>query len=142
MKTWILVANATIARLYLRQALDEQPTRIRELAHPESRMKNADLSSDRAGHMQSSGDGHGSRQPRSEPKQLEAEHFARELAQVLQKGCYAGECQKIILVAPAAFMGLIIAELDKPTARLVAAHFEKDYTQVGEQQLAALIQSD
>ena len=139
MSTWILVANAATATLYSRKALDQEPTVIRELVHPESRMKNAELSSDRAGHMQSSGDGHGARQPRSEPKHNEAEHFAHELAQVLTRGRTAGECEKIVLVAPAAFLGLINAALDAPTAKLVAAHFEKDYTQVGEAQLATLI---
>ena len=141
MSTWILVANATTATLYSRSTLDQKPARIRELVHPESRMKNAELSSDRAGHMQSSGDGHGARQPRSEPKQNEAEHFARELAQVLLRGRTAGDCQKIVLVAPPAFLGLINAALDGPTAKLVTAHFEKDYTQVGEAQLATLLES-
>ena len=139
MSTWILVANAATATLYARQARDQAPIKIRELAHPESRMKNAELSSDRAGHMQSSGDGHGSRQPRSEPKHNEAEHFARELAQLLMHGRTAGECEKIVLVAPSAFIGLVNAALDAPTARLVSAHFEKDYTQVGAAQLATLI---
>jgi len=139
MSTWILVANATTAKLYSRKTLDQEPTVIRELVHPESRMKNAELSSDRAGHMQSSGNGHGARQPRSEPKQNEAEHFARELAQLLLRGRTAGECGNIVLVAPAAFLGLINAALDGPTARLVSAHFEKDYTQVGDAQLATLI---
>lgn len=141
MSTWILVANATTARLYARDALNQGLTEIRTLVHPEGRLKNAELSSDRAGHMQSSGDGHGARQPRSEPKQNEAAYFARDLAQLLLRGRTAGDCQKIMLVAPAAFLGLIKAALDGPTAKLVTAHFEKDYTQVGAGQLATLIQS-
>ena len=52
--TWILVANASLARLYANLGPKQGLRLIKELVHPESRMKNADLSSDRAGAIQAS----------------------------------------------------------------------------------------
>lgn len=135
--TWILVANASIATVYASAGPGLGLSRIKALTHPQSRMKNADLVSDRAGHMQSSGDGHGSRQPHTEPKQNEADHFARELAQELEHGRNAKLFEHVILVAPAAFIGLINEKLDPQTAKLVTSRYEKDYTQITDKELAA-----
>jgi len=57
--TWILVANASLARLYANLGPKQGLKLIKELVHPESRMKNADLSSDKAGAFQASASGHG-----------------------------------------------------------------------------------
>lgn len=135
--TWILVANASVATLYASAGPKQALARVKDLAHPQSRMKNADLVSDRAGHMQSSGNGHGSRQPQTEPKQNEADHFARELAQELEQGRNAKQFERVILVAPPAFLGLINERLDTQTAKLVTHRYEKDYTQLSERELAA-----
>jgi len=135
--TWILVANASSATVYASAGPRQALTRIKAMSHPQSRMKNADLVSDRAGHMQSSGDGHGSRQPHTEPKQNEAEHFARELAQELEHGRNAKLFEHVILVAPPAFLGLINEKLDAQTAQLVSQRYEKDYTQLNDKELAA-----
>jgi hypothetical protein len=60
--TWILVANASLARLYANLGPKKGLQLVKEIAHPESRMKNADLASDRAGKMQAAGSGHGARE--------------------------------------------------------------------------------
>lgn len=134
--TWILVANASIARVYSHNGSQSKPTRIKEMKHPQSRMRNAELVTDRAGHMQGSGDGHGSRQPRTEAKAREAAHFARELAQEFNQARNSRQFEHIILVAPPAFMGLIGEQLDAQTAKLVTSRIEKDYTQSTDQDLA------
>ena len=67
--TWILVANASLARLYEHLGPKKGLKLIKELEHPESRMKNAELSSDKAGSFQVSSDsGRGSREQQTPPK--------------------------------------------------------------------------
>jgi protein required for attachment to host cells len=91
--------------------------------------------------MQSAGNGHGARQPRTDPKTNEARHFAQELARELTHGRTSGQAGRFILVAPPAFMGLINEKLDGPTAGLVSDRFEKDYTKSSEKELASHLES-
>ena len=80
--TWILVANASLARLYANLGPKQGLKLIKELVHPESRMKNADLASDRAGQMQAAGSGHGAREQATPPKQNAARTFAQMLVEL------------------------------------------------------------
>lgn len=139
--TWILVANASQARLYANEGPKKGLRVIKELSHPESREKGSELASDRAGHMQSSGNGHGARQPRTDPKTHAARQFAQELARELNQGRGRQQYARLILVAPPAFMGLVNEKLDAQTASLVSDRFEKDYTKAGEKELAGHLES-
>jgi protein required for attachment to host cells len=139
--TWILVANASKARLYANLGPKKGLQLLKEVEHPESRQKNAELVTDGAGHMQGSGNGHGARQPASEPKQNEARSFAQELARELNHGRTTNQFGRAILVAPPAFMGLLNGHLDGPTAQIVTDRFEKDYTKASEKELATHLES-
>ena len=127
--TWFLVANASHAKLFASTGTYKNLELIKELMHPESRQKNADLVSDRAGHMQSSGNGLGARQPQTSPKEHEADRFAQELARELNHGRRTNQFVRLVLISPSAFMGLINGKLDKHTEALIAERYEKDYTQ-------------
>ncbi|NTV09710.1 MAG: host attachment protein [Zoogloea sp.] len=133
--TWILVANASLARLYAHDGPQNGLQLVKELAHPASRQKNAELASDRAGHMQSTGNGHGSRQPAHMPKETEARSFAHSLAHELYLGRSCNRFVRAILIAPPAFMGMLNSTLDRATAQLVSDRFEKDYTKVAQPEL-------
>lgn len=139
-KTWILVANASQARIYLRNGIKSELSLVKEMVHPESRMKNAELVTDRAGYMQGTGNGHGSKQPQTEPKQNEALHFAQELAQELNHGRCNQQFERIVLVAPPAFMGLLGEKIDVQTAKLVDDKIGKDYTQSNEKELISYLE--
>lgn len=136
--TWILVANASLAKLYANLGPNKGLELVKELIHPESRQKNADLSSDRTG---STGGNGGPMQPHSVPKQHEAKVFAQEIAQTLYQGRAANAFKRAIIVAPPAFMGMLNNTMDGPTAQLVSDRFEKDYTKSPETELASRLSS-
>ncbi|MBM3392753.1 MAG: host attachment protein [Betaproteobacteria bacterium] len=139
--TWIIVANASQAKLYANTGPKKGLKLIKDLHHPESREKASDLVSDRPGQMHSPGSGHRASQPKTDPKTNEARHFAQELARALNHGRSSGQVERLILVAPPAFMGLINEKLDGPTANLVSDRFEKDYTKSSEKELAGHLES-
>ena len=134
--TWILVANASLAKLYANLGPNKGLTLVKELIHPESRQKNGELVSDRSGAMGAVGSGGGSMQPQTLPKQHEAKVFAQEIAQALYQGRTSNAFKRAILVAPPAFMGLLNAVIDGPTAQLITDRFEKDYTKTPENELS------
>ena len=133
--TWSLVANASLAKLYANLGPNKGLTLVKELIHPESRQKNGELVSDRSGAMGAVGSGGGSMQPQTLPKQHEAKVFAQEIAQALYQGRTSNAFKRAILVAPPAFMGLLNAVIDGPTAQLITDRFEKDYTKTPENEL-------
>ena len=132
--TWILVANASLAKLYANLGPNKGLQLVKELIHPESRQKNSELVSDRSGAMNAGGGG-GSMQPHTLPKQHEAKVFAQEIAQELYQGRTGNAFKRAIIVAPPAFMGMLNSVIDGPTAQLVSERFEKDYTKCTEPEL-------
>ena len=133
--TWILVANASLAKLYANLGPNKGLTLVKEMIHPESRQKNSELVTDRAGSMASAGNGLGSKQPQTQPKTHEAKVFAQELAQELYRGRAKNAFGRAIVFAPPAFMGMLNAVMDNPTAQLITDRFEKDYTKTSEPKL-------
>jgi protein required for attachment to host cells len=133
--TWILVANASLAKLYANLGPNKGLTLVKEMIHPESRQKNSELVTDRAGSMASAGNGLGSKQSQTEPKTHEAKVFAQELAQELYRGRAKNAFGRAIVFAPPAFMGMLNSVLDSPTAQLITDRFEKDYTKTSEPKL-------
>ena len=138
--TWILVANASLARLYANLGPNKGLQLIKELVHPQSRMKNADLVTDRAGLLQA-GSGHGAREPATPPKQNAARSFAQMLAKELYQGRSRNKFGRAILVAPPAFMGMLNATLDGPTAQMITDRLEKDYTKTPEPDLCGHLEN-
>ncbi|MBS0370289.1 MAG: host attachment protein [Proteobacteria bacterium] len=130
--TWILVANASLARLYANLGPKQGLQLVKEIAHPASRMKNSDLSSDRAGQMQASISGHGAREQQTPPKENAARSFAQKLAKELYLGRSRNLFGRAIVIAPPSFMGMLNSVLDRPTAQLITDRFEKDYTKTPE----------
>ncbi len=139
--TWILVANASLARLYEHLGPNKGLKLVKELIHPESRLKNADLVTDRPGSMSAAGSGRGVKQPQTTPKEHEAKVFAQEIAQQLYAGRTQNAFGRAIIFAPPTFMGMINAAIDSPTDNLVSDRFEKDYTKSGEPQIKAQLAS-
>jgi protein required for attachment to host cells len=133
--TWILVANASLARLYEHLGPNKGLKLVKELLHPESRLRNAELVTDRPGSMAGSGNGQGSKRPQTAPKDHEAKVFAQELAQELYQGRTKNAFGRAIVFAPPGFMGVFNTVLDHPTAQMITDRFEKDYTKSSEPQL-------
>ena len=134
--TWILVANSSTARIYENTGIAKGLHLINQIEHPESRMKGSDLVSDRPGHMQSVGNGHGARQPATDPKQNEAEHFALDLAKTLEQGRGDNKYERLIVVASPPFLGTLKPRLSGQVQSMVSETIEKDYTKATDKELA------
>ncbi|MEQ8803395.1 host attachment protein [Haliea sp.] len=141
MSTWLLVANASRARLFATQARPRTLTLLEEFSHPQSREKNEDLSSDRPGHFQTTSQGmdganRGAFAEPTNPKDYEHERFAAELAEHLNEGRTSNRYDNLMLVASPHFLGLLNQQLNEHVAKLATVHVSKDYTALDE---AALV---
>jgi protein required for attachment to host cells len=133
MKTWIIVANSSIGYLYQTDNLrNNDITLIKELSHPQSREKGIDILTDRPGHFNTN---HAARSAyeKVDPKEMESDHFSRELVSLLNHGYNNHEFEQVILVAAPHFYGLINKHLNFHLDKIV--HIPKDYTKLKAQEL-------
>jgi protein required for attachment to host cells len=144
--SWILIANASEARLYKspRAKLfngDCSLELIAEYGHPESRQKNEDLSADRPGHFQRENLGSATFNEPTEPKKVEAEIFAKSLIEKLNDGRNRHLYDDLIIVASPAFHGILNQNMAKALLQMVSVTIDKDYTAVAEHELLKQLQS-
>lgn len=135
-RTCVLVADASRARLYLRNDSASKIKLVEEFEHPESRAKVIDLMADKPGRTSASGPqshARSSQEYRTDPKQVEAQKFARELSRRLSALFVAHVFEDVVVAAPPKFLGLLRSALgthhDHVSTCVVAWH-EKDYTAV------------
>ena len=136
MSTWVLVANSSEARLFETQKLGTAMNCLREFSHPEGREKGSELVSDRPGHYQSKGMGHGAFVEPTDPKDVEVDRFASELAKELEKGRTAHAFNKLVVVAAPHFHGLLNTHMNEQTREMISNNIEKDFTAYDERELS------
>ncbi|HET8610185.1 MAG TPA: host attachment protein [Burkholderiales bacterium] len=138
--SWVLVANASSACIYLNSGPKTGLRKLKQFTHGESRKKASKLVSDRPGYNNSHGNGHGVCVPQTPPKQVEADRFALQLARELEQGRKKNLYQRLIMVAAPTFMGLLKGHLDARVRQLVTDSFEKDYTKTDDRRLKSRLE--
>jgi protein required for attachment to host cells len=131
--TWIMVANASQAKLFANDGPKRGLQLIKEMMHPESREKTSNLVSDRSGAY--GRPGHGAVGQPADPKHHEAERFAQELSRELEDGRVRNAYDRLILVASAPFIGLVNNHLPGQVRSKLSESIEKDYTRLSAKDL-------
>ncbi|MBA2367428.1 MAG: host attachment protein [Candidatus Protochlamydia sp.] len=128
MKKWLVVANSSLARIYKIEKM-KSLVEVELLEHPESRLHNRDLNSDKPGRgFESVGHARHSLEPHSSPQQLEFNQFAKELSVYLENARNNGEFESLYIAASPTLLGLLRQCLDSNTAKLVKGEVDKDMT--------------
>lgn len=139
MTTWILVANASDAKLYSCEHIHSQDVHFeKEFQHLKSRLKTSEILADKSGNYRmSKGAASSAYETKVTPKQMEAEYFAEELAKEIVKDYNEKKFSDLILIMPAHFHSLVTKHLH--------VHFKeklfipKDYTKFTIPDLSAAI---
>jgi protein required for attachment to host cells len=135
-KSWLIVANSSSARVYKvenRHALTE----LRLFDHPESRLRNLDLVSDKPGReFESTKVGrHGLESGNTTPQQREFALFAKRLADYLEASYNKNEFEELYLAAGPNLLGLIRQSLSSPLSKVIKAEINKDLTHLKEEEI-------
>lgn len=125
MTTYIVVADAARARIFTRDAL--KLAEKESMVHAEGRLHEGDLVTDRGGdvHESMSTTSRSAGEEGTATKH-ENELFAKEVAQRLYDARVSNSMEKLIMVAPPKFLGLLREKLDGPTQKLVIHSLSKD----------------
>lgn len=133
---WVINLNSNICRIYHYEKLSSRVTLIKEISHPELKMKTGDIfTSDKPGHYQSSNGAHGTYSPRTDPKEVEVDNFAREIARELNQGRNDHRYDHLIIISAPHMSGLLQQHLDKHVNELVTSHIHKDLLHLKEHEL-------
>lgn len=135
--TWIMVANASHAKLFTNNGPNRGLELVKEFEHPESREKAAELVSDRIGNYAGSGS---YAQPTS-PKEHEADRFAQQIAHELEQGRVSNAYEKLIVVTSSHFMGLLNNRISQQVKNKISESINKDYTQMPVKELTGYLES-
>jgi protein required for attachment to host cells len=123
---WTLVANRANAVILSTRSRNEAPRIVDTLNHPESRLSDSELVETHPGQkFTSRGVARHTIEPKHTPHDLEATGFARQLSGVLGTAADRGGFDRLILVAPAPFLGELRQALGALTDR-VALEVTKD----------------
>ncbi|MGB3051875.1 MAG: host attachment protein [Polyangiales bacterium] len=128
-KTYILVAHEAGARLFENDGIGHGLELVESIDHPKGRARDRDINSDRPGRSfrKNSGDPRRASMSQSEgPHDRAVSDFARELSEKLRHARVENRFDRLVLVAPPRFLGLLRSSLDGPTSQLVIGSIHKD----------------
>lgn len=137
MSVWILVANASKAFLYHANHLHSKTLELlATFHHPESREKDMNLVSDHPGRLQTN---HSARSTyeQHDPKEIEAENFAKQLSRCLILGKKQNKYEKLLIIAPPHFYGFLHKNMSRHMTHTL--HIPKDYTRLSVDKLITYI---
>lgn len=127
MTTWIVVVDSGRGKIYVQDKHNSELQEEVDLVHPSARLRGVELSSDRPGkHVGAFGQGQHVFDARTNVKDHEVEIFAKEIAERLETGRTSGQYQKLVLMAPPEFLGVLRGQLSDGVRELVVDEIAKD----------------
>jgi len=134
MRIRVVVADQAEARFYDLEHKEDVPRLAGQLSDPVAHLHDRDLKSDRPGrafdHAPVSGHRRGSTPHHGigvehRPRRHEAEVFAHKIAEQLEHARRSGEFDRLVIMAPPAFLGLLRKALPQSLQACVAAEMHK-----------------
>lgn len=127
MSMWIVVADASRARIFSAQGRSGELREFADHLHPASRLHGRDLETDAPGRsFDSKGQGRHSMGTDGGVRKQQAEAFSKELCGVIEEGYIAKRFEKLYLVAAPGFLGLLRSHLGDGLKNRLAGEVNKN----------------
>jgi protein required for attachment to host cells len=126
--TWFVVADSSRVRIFEMDEPERHLHEIEDMANPQGRATNRDLRTDGYGRYYGKGEreqGH-TAPPHVDAVEHETELFSKKVGEYLDKARNEHRYEKLCLIAPPKFMGLIRQNLSKEAQKLVEEEMLKD----------------
>jgi protein required for attachment to host cells len=141
---WVVNSDTTTCHIYYYKKKPPKLELLQEIKHPEIKLKKSEyFTSDKSGCYKGRGLGSGgSFSQRTDPKEVEIDNFAREIARALNDDRKTNAYKKLIIIMPPHMNGLLFLHLDQHVRKLVANNIQKDYQHLSPQELLRFLQSE
>lgn len=132
---WVVVTNSNFCRIYNYSKNPVQISLLKTIEHPESRLKDTDLISDRSGHYKTMSSTRGSYEQRTDPKKNEIDQFAHDIANELETARNNNACDQIIIIASPQMSGLLFQHFNKHLKKLIRNNIQKELLYTNQDEL-------
>lgn len=136
---WILVANASQARLFERRSFTEPLLELTDWVNPISRLPASETERAPLGQSQA---GRAGLAPRADLKQLHRSAFAQDLAAHLREAVLSERMKSLALVVSNPFMGELLSHMDASVQKLVCSQLVLDLTSLNSTDLEQRLRKD
>ncbi|MFI0434615.1 MAG: host attachment protein [Parachlamydiaceae bacterium] len=127
-ENWLVIANSSLARIFKIEN-GHHLKQIKILEHPESRLHNLDLVSDKPGRVNESANvSRHALEKKTTPKDHEFSVFAKAIADFLNHAHNQGEFDGLYLAASPSCLGLLRETIDPNLAKTIKREIDKDMT--------------
>lgn len=124
---WVVVADESNARLFSSDKIRVELNEIEALINPNARLYKRELDAAPPGRsFDSGGPGRHAIEPRNNTREERARRFARDVADQLEAGLRNGRYQRLIMIAPPDFLGLLRRQLPDDVLSRVELDLTKD----------------
>lgn len=138
---WVINSNSNTCRIYNYNKAHAKLDLLKQISHPENRLHNIDLTTDRSGRYKSNGGAHGAYEPAVDSKEVMIDNFMRDIARELNQERNKNSFEKLILIIPAHMNGLLMHHMDKHVKDLVISNIQKDLLHLNDKDLLTVLES-
>ncbi len=140
-KIWVLAADNSRARIFETSKRNILEKEIDSMVHPASRQSVQDMVSDRPGRTAhpSSSEQRKAYAPSTDPKKYETQQFARAIGEIINRGATENKYDKLYILAPPSFLGMLRAELNGRVRERVKDEIDKNVTQLKMEEIRAYL---
>lgn len=142
---WVVTANTNNCKIYQYQRKEGSLTLITEMSHPENKLRDSDITSDKPGNYKTNNSPHhsanGTYTQESDPKEILIDNFAKEIANKLDLSRKANEFDHLILIVPAQMQGHLNKYLDEQTQQHIKYNVQKNVMSFSHKELISYLET-
>ncbi len=140
--TWVVTADSAKADFFEVDRIGGEFKPVASLTHLEAKKKGQELISDRPGRsFDSAGLGRHAMSSQVDPREHEAEVFAREIGETLEVGRTRGSFARLVVVAPPDFLGKLRKTNTPAANKLVVESVAKSVVGMGPEEIRKRIKT-
>jgi len=137
--TWIIVFDSINCRIFNYHKNTHSLDLIKTIQHPENKLRDSDLTSDKPGRYKTTSSAHGTYTQPSDPKEVMIDQFIREIAKELSEKRKLNAYQRLIIMAADHVNGLFLKHCDKHVQKQIVQNIEKNGAHLPPHELITLL---
>ena len=137
--TWVVITDTNDCRIYKYSQGNKSLVLIKEINHPDNKLRDIEITSDKPGHYKSGIAGRGAFSQQTDPKEILIDDFARDISRELDHGRTTNAYTEIVLFALPHMHGLINHHMNKHVKSMITHAVEKDVMQITTKELLDMI---
>lgn len=137
---WVINSNSNTCKIYQYHKPTSKLDLLKQIQHPDAKLRSSELGSDRPGHYNGSGSARGAYSPEHEPKDIVIDAFLRDVARELNAERNKKSYERLILISPAHANGILMQHMDKHVKDLIISNIHKDLLHLNERELLGILE--